>query len=149
MRLSQNHRPGPRTADHVGQIPAFLFRGARQLERMDGAMREHGAEFECKVGRGPQLLHGRVQHLRHGLSAVFSFCTELRPAARDKLQISVTEARCSDDTIRCPCRAMLIAGLIQRFEHVLCKTRGLLQDGIGKIAGIVGKLGTGDESGGA
>ena len=68
-RLGQVHGAGPLAADHLGEVRGFLLVGPAQCQRLDGAIREHGAQGEGHVGRLPHFHDRHVDDLGEALTS--------------------------------------------------------------------------------
>src|SRR6516165_4010314 len=117
----------PSSARKKKKVSLLLRRCAEQLERVHGAVREHGTELESEIGGGPELGDGGVEDARRALAPEFRKCAERGPAGRDELLVGLAEARSGDHAILGPAGAVHIPGSIQRLEDVLGKARRFLE----------------------
>src|ERR1700733_2766135 len=110
-------------------------------KRLDRALGEHRAELEGEVRRPPHLAPRRAEPLWRRLAAILGVRTELRPPRFDELPIGGREALWRYDAGGGPARALPIAALVQRFEHLLRKTRRFAEDRFGGLGRVVRKDG--------
>ena len=117
------------------------------IERLDGTLREHGAELEGEIRGRPQFLDGRAEHRGHTLPAEFGGGAQTRPATLGVLLIGLLEPGRADDTVWRPARTLPIARFVERIEHVLGELARFLEHRIGDVERIVGVAGAGLQTG--
>ena len=133
LRFREVHRAGPFAAHELGQVAALLRVGAAQLQRLDGAVREHGAQCEGDVGAVPHLLDQCRDHARQSLSAVFRMAGERVPAAFGEVAICIPPPARRPNRVLRPPAALAITDHVQRGQHAVRELARLLQDGHGEI----------------
>ncbi len=115
------------------EISLLQLGRAAQVERFDGADREHRAQLERQIRGGHELAHGGAQHVRHGLPAELGVCAQRRPATGDVLLVRLLEAFRGRHAFGAPARAFLVTALVDGLEHGLGKTRGFAQYLFGQL----------------
>ena len=140
LRLGQVHGAGPLAAHHLRQVELLLLRRAEMLDGFDRALREHGAQLEGEVRRGPQLFDRGAEHGRHVLAAELGLGAQRRPAVFAELLVGVLVAFGHGHAVRRPVRAFAIAALAERLEHDFGEPRRFAEHGVGGFARVVGEL---------
>ena len=127
MRLGQVHGAGPGALDHFRQIGLLQRVGTAQQQRLDRAAGEQRAQRKRQVRRFPHFHHRRRHQLRQALAAEFERELQRIPAAFDELLVRCDETLGRGDTALVPLRALFVARLVQRREHLAAKPAALLQ----------------------
>ena len=127
LRLGQAHGAGPFARDQLRQHQPLLALGAVQRQRLDGALRQHGAEAERHVGRMHHLEDGQLHGLRQALAAEFRIRAQRVPAALDEGLIGLGKAwRGGDVAVLVSC-ALGVAATVQGRQHVGGEAAGVFQ----------------------
>ena len=151
MRLRQAHGAGPCAVDQLRQVGALQFVGAVQVQRVVGAVAEARIHAERQVGGAEELLQHEVDDVGQALAAVFRIGGHSRPAAFDELGVGFREAGGGADHAVLVVAAFLVAGAVERLEHVFRQLGAFLQHGLDQVgrvvlvAGQFGKLGDGED----
>ena len=144
LRLGQAHGAGPFAADQLGQDQALLAFGAVQVEGLDGALGQHGAEAKRHVRRMDHLEDGELHGLAEALAAVVRIGGERVPAALDELAVGVGEAGRGGDRAVLVARALRVPRAVERGQHIGGERAGGLQHRGYRVAVQV-RIGAGDQ----
>ena len=127
LRLGQVHGAGPGAFDHFRQIGLLQRVGAAQQQRLDRAAGEQRAQRKRQIGRLPHFHHRRRHQLGQALAAELGRELQRIPAAFDELLVRFDEALGRSDAAVVPLRALFVARLVQRREHLGAELAALLQ----------------------
>ena len=144
LRLGQVHRAGPGPRDHVRQIELLLGLGAVMVNGGDGAERQHLAQRKGQIGRRPHFQHRRRDQARQALAAIGERRRHGVPAVLAKGREGRLDAVRRGHHAVLADAALLVAGMVQRRQHVAGEFARLLENRLDQIVG--GVLVTGQSS---
>jgi len=137
MRFGQAHRAGPFARGDAFQEGFLLPVFAVHSQRLGGAVRQQRIGAPCKVGGIDHFLDGRPDGFRQPLPSGGFRGGQAGPAALDVLFVRALEAlgRFHRAGFLVVAAAFLVAGLVERCEHLLRELGRLIQHRIDQFMG--------------
>ena len=137
MGFGEAHGARPGAVGQLRQVALLQLVGAMARQRLIGAVAEAGIHREGLVRGGEHLLQREAHRRRQPLPAELGIAGDARPAALGELLVGFLEAlgRAHDAVL--VVAAFLVAGAVQREQHVLAELGGFLDDGVDRVGGRV------------
>ena len=133
LGLGQAHRARPGAVGELGQVLLLELVGAVARQRLVGAVAEARIHREGLVRRGEHLLQREAHGGRQSLAAELRIAGDGGPAALGGTVVGVLEAlgRAHDAVL--VGAALLVAGAVEREQHVLAELGRFLDDGVDRV----------------
>ena len=142
MGLREVHRAGPSAFDHLRQIGCLLGVGTVNEDRGDRALGQARIHGERHVGRRHVFTDGGVQRVGQALAAEFFRHGKAEPAAfAVKVEGLLVALRRRDGGVVVALAAFLVAGEIDREQHLFRKLGSLADDRFDHVGGRIGETG--------
>ena len=135
LRFGQVHGAGPGSGDHLGQIDRLERVRAVMVDGGNGAGGQHLAQRKRQVGGFPHFLHGSGDQRRQALSAKFERRRHGVPAVFAEGGESLFYTRRGRHHAVLADAARLVAGMVERREHVAGEFAGFFKNGLDQIVG--------------
>ncbi|KPX00242.1 Uncharacterized protein ALO79_00245 [Pseudomonas syringae pv. castaneae] len=135
--FGQAHGAGPFAGDQLGQVGVLLLGGAVLGDGVHRTMRQARVHAPRPVRFADHLAHRQTQRLGQALAAMRNVMRQTRPAALDKLLVSLLETgRCLHARLA-PGAALGIAHPVQRCQNLLAELGTLFENGVDHVRGGV------------
>ena len=142
LRLGQVHRAAPFGARQTGQVEGLLLVRPALGDGRIGPVRQAGVHGKRHVGRRRHLGIGQAEHTRQALAAEGRIGAQRWPAGLDHGVVGRLETGGRlDRIVRRPDAAFLVAGAVDRGEHLFAELSALGQDLLDHVHRCVGEAG--------
>ena len=128
LGFGEIHRASPSAADHGFEIARLQSAVAVQLERLDGALAEHGANRKTQIGASPHFRQREIDRGRQAHAAEAGVRRAGIPAALGELAVGLRETRRLAHLAIDEFRRLGLPRGIQRREHVFGELGGFFEN---------------------
>ena len=130
MRFGHVHGAGPLARDQARDVALALGIVAVLADQLDPALGQHGCERERHVRRGEDLVHRRSEEARETATAVDRISCDAPPSRGNILLVRLLPTGCRGHAAGggVEPRALDVASLVERRDHLDAEARELLQE---------------------